>query len=125
MTSTAEVVLLATCPSAAALGTRRPSAAIIAAPPSSPHKTARGSQELQPGDGAGRRTCTDAREESVLWIGPVPRAHTLNAYYFAADEVCLAPSFGVPGYRQVEQSDKGARNGAIGKAVRLGACRCG
>lgn len=74
---------------------------------------------------ARRRTCTDAREESVLWIGPVPSAHTLNAYYFAADEVCLAPSLDVPGYRQVEQSDKGARNGAIGKAVRLGGCRCG
>ena len=70
MTRTAEVDLGHVPLSAAALGTRRPSAAIIAAPPSSPHRTARGSQELQAVDGAGRRTCTDAREESVLWIGP-------------------------------------------------------
>ena len=65
MTSTAESDLLATC-FRRRPWRRRPPAAIIAAPPWPTHTSARGSQELHAGEGAGRRTCTDAREESVL-----------------------------------------------------------
>jgi len=97
MTSLAETYLLATCPraSAAALGTL-----VVTPRCHSRRATLVSPQECPRVPRAARRTCTDAREESVLKIGPVPRAHTLNVYHYSADDLsCRQPSGG-PGCRQ-------------------------
>ena len=84
---------------------------------------------------AGRRRCTPSnmhrctrRKRAVDW----PRCQGLTRSTSVCCSLqmrCLAfspPSFLLaPATGNADKANKGARNGAIGKAVRLGACRCG